>query len=47
MDDFITKKSKQKEKVNYPLMKNINLREPDLKMKGIQKKIKKENLNNV
>lgn len=47
MDDFITKKSKQKEKVNYPLMKNINLREPDLKMKGIQKKIKKENINNV
>ena len=48
MDSFVTKKSKQKEKkVNYPLMKNINLREPDLKMKGIQKKIKKENLDNV
>lgn len=47
MDNFITKKSKQKEKINYPLMKNINLREPDLKMKGIQKKIKKENIDNV
>lgn len=47
MDNFITKKSKQKEKINYPLKKNINLREPDLKMKGIQKKEKKENLDNV
>ena len=42
MDNFVNKKTKQKEKVNFPLKKNINLREPELKMKGIQKKSKKE-----
>ena len=47
MDNFINKKSKQKEKVNFPLKRNINLREPELKMKGIQKKLKKENIDNV
>lgn len=47
MDHFINKKSKPKEKVKFPLKKNINLREPELKTKGIQKKSKKENIDNV
>jgi hypothetical protein len=47
MDKFVNKKSKQKEKPNIPFKKNINLREPELKMKGIQKKEKKENIDNI
>ena len=47
MDKFVNKKSKQKEKPNMPFKKNINLREPELKMKGIQKKEKKENIDNI
>jgi len=47
MDKFVNKKSKQKEKPNMPFKKNINLREPELKIKGIQKKEKKENIDNI
>jgi hypothetical protein len=47
MDNFIKKKNKQKEKVIFPLKKHINLRDPELKTKGIQKKQKKENIDNV
>jgi len=47
MDNFINKKQKQREKINLPLKKNINLREPELKIKGIYKKEKKENIDNV
>ena len=47
MDNFVNKKQKQREKIHLPLKKNINLREPELKMKGIHKKEKKENIDNV
>ena len=47
MDNFVKKKQKQREKIHLPLKKNINLREPELKMKGIHKKEKKENIDNV
>ena len=47
MDNFINKKPKQKELQHFPLKKNINLREPEFKTKGIKKKEKKENLDNV
>jgi len=47
MDNFINKKPKQKELQHFPLKKNINLREPEFKTKGIKKKEKKENIDNV
>lgn len=47
MDNFITKKIKEKEPTVFPLKKNINLREPEFKIKGIKKKVKKENIDNV
>lgn len=47
MDNFINVKQRKREKINLPLKKNINLREPELKTKGIQKKEKKENIDNV
>lgn len=47
MDNFINVKQRKREKIDLPLKKNINLREPELKMKGIQKKEKKENIDNV
>jgi len=47
MDNFINVKQRKRETINLPLKKNINLREPELKMKGIQKKIKKENIDNL
>lgn len=42
MDNFVNKKQKQREKINLPLKKNINLREPELKIKGIHKKKKEK-----
>jgi hypothetical protein len=47
MDNFVNKKTKQNIKQPIPLKKNINLREPEFKTKGIQKKQKKENIDNV
>jgi hypothetical protein len=47
MDNFIHKKQFKKENISFPLKKNINLREPEFKTKGIHKKIKKENIDNV
>lgn len=47
MDNFINKKQKEREQPNFPLKKNINLREPEFKIKGIKKKEKKENIDNV
>lgn len=47
MDNFIKKKVKQREPQSFPLKKNINLREPEFKTKGIKKKTKKENIDNV
>lgn len=42
MDNFINVKQRKREKIELPLKKNINLREPELKTKGIQKKKKKK-----
>lgn len=47
MDNFIQKRTIQKEKPKLPIKKQINLREPEFKTKGIQKKVKKENIDNV
>lgn len=49
MDKFVTKKTKSNDSnvLQLPLKKNINLREPEFKIKGITKKEKKENIDNV